>query len=158
MGRSYSHSARSNMPSPLRYATGTDTRAAYGYGRAPPASHHGHGSQPEARPQRVRRASYKTPDTRKWLFASLDYVTFAQCCMLTRNCARSAIRAAHAFGLLRDAAELAIELEFFALPGHAWVAPADPQLRGRPLPRLAPPSPLESHLAPLGHRRQLLVL
>ena len=110
MGRSYSHSARSNMPSPLRYATGTDTRAAYGYGRAPPASHHGHGSQPEARPQRVRRASYKTPDTRKWLFASLDYVTFAQCCMLTRNCARSAIRAAHAFGLLRDAAELAIEL------------------------------------------------
>ena len=43
MQRSYSHSARSNTPSPLRY----DTRTAYGYGRAAPApaSHHGHGSQ-----------------------------------------------------------------------------------------------------------------
>ncbi|PIL23019.1 hypothetical protein GSI_14326 [Ganoderma sinense ZZ0214-1] len=58
MSRSYSHSARSNTPSPLRYAT-TDTRTAYGYGRAPPATK----PRPEVHPHPARRASYKTPET-----------------------------------------------------------------------------------------------
>ena len=66
MKRSYSHTqpARSNTPSPLRYTTGTgtDTRTVYGYGRAPTASQ----PRPEPRPHQARRASFKTPETRKW--------------------------------------------------------------------------------------------
>ncbi len=63
MQRTYSHTpARSNTPSPLRYTTGGDTRTVYGYGRAPSASQ----PRPEPRPHQARRASFKTPETRKW--------------------------------------------------------------------------------------------
>ncbi|EJF56903.1 hypothetical protein BD309DRAFT_533252 [Dichomitus squalens] len=73
MSRSYSHSARSNAPSPLRYATTTDTRTAYGYGRAPPATK----PRPEMRPHPARSASYKTPETpRAALYTpSMSYAT-----------------------------------------------------------------------------------
>ncbi|KAI0760710.1 hypothetical protein C8Q74DRAFT_1372523 [Fomes fomentarius] len=61
MQRSYSHTqpARTNAPSPLRYATGADTRTVYGYGRAPPATQ----PYPEPRAHAARRASFKTPET-----------------------------------------------------------------------------------------------
>ncbi|KAI0765921.1 hypothetical protein BD413DRAFT_481707 [Trametes elegans] len=74
MQRSYSHTARSTTPSPLRYTTGTDTRTVYGYGRRPPAAAH---PTPEPRPHAARRASYKTPDLpRAGLYTpSLAYAT-----------------------------------------------------------------------------------
>ena len=157
MQRSYSHSARSNTPSPLRY----DTRTAYGYGRAAPApaSHHGHGSQPEPRTHTHRRASFKTPDTRKHLllpsasvpshfFHSLPSLRHdLRTRSLTRAvCSRSALGDVHAVNGIRDAAELALQLERVALPVRQ--PPAHAQLRSRP--RAAPAAP-EPHLAPLGH-------
>ncbi|KAI0667213.1 hypothetical protein C8Q78DRAFT_982473 [Trametes maxima] len=73
MQRSYSHTARSTTPSPLRFTTGTDTRTVYGYGRRPAAAQ----PAPEPRPHAARRASYKTPDTpRAGLFTpSVQYAT-----------------------------------------------------------------------------------
>ncbi|KAI8974828.1 hypothetical protein BD414DRAFT_175399 [Trametes punicea] len=60
MQRSYSHATRSTTPSPLRYGTSSDTRTVYGYGRRPTAAR----PTAEPRPHAVRRASYKTPETR----------------------------------------------------------------------------------------------
>ncbi|KAH9848753.1 hypothetical protein C2E23DRAFT_738864 [Lenzites betulinus] len=73
MQRSYSHTAHSTTPSPLRYATSADTRTVYGYGRRPAPSQ----PQPEPRAHAARRASYKTPDTpRTALYTpSLSYAT-----------------------------------------------------------------------------------
>ncbi|KAI0628654.1 hypothetical protein C8Q77DRAFT_1220813 [Trametes polyzona] len=73
MQRSYSHTARSTTPSPLRYTTGTDTRTVYGYGRRPTATK----PSPEPRPHAARRASYKTPETpRTALYTpSVSYAT-----------------------------------------------------------------------------------
>ncbi|KAI0659931.1 hypothetical protein C8Q70DRAFT_914414 [Cubamyces menziesii] len=73
MQRSYSHTAHSTTPSPLRYATGADTRTVYGYGRRPATAQ----PKPEPRPHAVRRASYKTPETpRSVLYTpSVSYAT-----------------------------------------------------------------------------------
>lgn len=65
--RSYSFSAsRATNPSPLRYATGTDTRTMHGFAKRSAASPYA-----EPRANSLRRASYKTREPGKLCFLYL---------------------------------------------------------------------------------------